>query len=185
MKRCNKCGNEKPLDDFAICRGSKDGRQITCRACKREHYLANKERYQARHRAWREANPGRNAELAREWRQANPERAAQGVRRWNQENPERALERSRRRRARRQEATVESFTADELLASWAERGLSGCTYCPDGEYEHADHVVPLARGGSHSIDNLVPACERCNTSKGAKLLADWLPAHQARLAASA
>ncbi|MFI8830536.1 HNH endonuclease [Streptomyces afghaniensis] len=33
---------------------------------------------------------------------------------------------------------------------------------------HVDHLVPLARGGAHSLSNLVPACQRCNTSKGAK-----------------
>jgi 5-methylcytosine-specific restriction endonuclease McrA len=36
-----------------------------------------------------------------------------------------------------------------------------------------DHVVPLARGGGHSIDNVVPACRPCNRSKGGKLVADW------------
>ncbi len=35
-------------------------------------------------------------------------------------------------------------------------------------------VIPLARGGTHDIDNLVPACASCNSSKGAKLPAiEW------------
>ncbi len=37
-----------------------------------------------------------------------------------------------------------------------------------------DHILPLSRGGSHSIDNVVPACHTCNRSKAAKLLLDWL-----------
>lgn len=32
----------------------------------------------------------------------------------------------------------------------------------------ADHVIPLARGGSHDITNLVPACLPCNSSRGGK-----------------
>lgn len=32
-----------------------------------------------------------------------------------------------------------------------------------------DHIIPLARGGSHTSDNTQCACLRCNTSKGAKL----------------
>ncbi len=26
----------------------------------------------------------------------------------------------------------------------------------------ADHVIPLRRGGSNDLDNLIPACTRCN-----------------------
>jgi 5-methylcytosine-specific restriction endonuclease McrA len=30
-----------------------------------------------------------------------------------------------------------------------------------------DHVIPVAIGGGHGLDNLVPACTRCNYSRGA------------------
>ncbi len=33
-----------------------------------------------------------------------------------------------------------------------------------------DHVVPKAKGGRTSWDNIVTACQRCNLKKGAKLL---------------
>jgi 5-methylcytosine-specific restriction endonuclease McrA len=32
-----------------------------------------------------------------------------------------------------------------------------------------DHVIPLALGGDHSLSNLRPACQRCNSSTGASL----------------
>ncbi len=35
---------------------------------------------------------------------------------------------------------------------------------------HVDHIVPLSRGGTDAISNLVTTCHHCNTSKGAKLL---------------
>jgi len=34
-----------------------------------------------------------------------------------------------------------------------------------------DHVLPIAAGGAHSIENLVPACAHCNATKNAKILA--------------
>lgn len=45
-----------------------------------------------------------------------------------------------------------------------------CGYCGRKLHHkwHVDHVVPQAHGGSSSIDNLLPACHRCNLSKGAK-----------------
>lgn len=33
-----------------------------------------------------------------------------------------------------------------------------------------DHVIPQAQGGSHGIENLVPACRQCNSQKGARTL---------------
>ncbi|QOH59936.1 hypothetical protein C6Y44_27815 (plasmid) [Rhodococcus rhodochrous] len=34
---------------------------------------------------------------------------------------------------------------------------------------HFDHVVPLARGGEHSNDNLRPAHAGCNLRKGSSM----------------
>lgn len=38
---------------------------------------------------------------------------------------------------------------------------------------HCDHVHPKSKGGSDDLDNLVTACESCNTSKGDKLIHEW------------
>jgi 5-methylcytosine-specific restriction endonuclease McrA len=35
-----------------------------------------------------------------------------------------------------------------------------------------DHVVPRSRGGPHTWDNLVSACQQCNHRKGGKTLAE-------------
>jgi 5-methylcytosine-specific restriction endonuclease McrA len=40
-----------------------------------------------------------------------------------------------------------------------------CAYC-GGVADGWDHVVPLARGGSHTVDNLAPCCQPCNLRKG-------------------
>lgn len=46
------------------------------------------------------------------------------------------------------------------------RDGSRCVYCGATEHLTLDHVIPRARGGSSTWDNLVTACHRCNTSKG-------------------
>lgn len=48
-----------------------------------------------------------------------------------------------------------------------------CLYCAADGPSEVEHVVPVSRGGAHDELNLVPACRRCNASKGKKLLSEW------------
>ena len=89
-----------------------------------------------------------------------------------------AVSRSRRARAarkrkRRLGAVVNDLTADEwaaIKAAW-----NGCAYC--GATETAlqrDCVMAISRGGRYTIDNVVPACASCNTSKCNEEVTTWL-----------
>lgn len=45
-----------------------------------------------------------------------------------------------------------------------------CTYCGQAGTDvelQVDHIIPVARGGSHHISNLTTACRECNQKKGA------------------
>jgi 5-methylcytosine-specific restriction endonuclease McrA len=44
-----------------------------------------------------------------------------------------------------------------------------CQYC-GAQAENIDHVVPKSRGGTHTWDNVVAACRRCNAAKEDRLL---------------
>jgi 5-methylcytosine-specific restriction endonuclease McrA len=51
----------------------------------------------------------------------------------------------------------------------------------DGFYEpEFDHMESLHDGGSHTADNLVPACLRCNRSKGKRSLLSSLSKAEAK-----
>lgn len=39
-----------------------------------------------------------------------------------------------------------------------------CQYC-GAAAENLDHVIPKSRGGTHTWDNVVAACRRCNSKK--------------------
>lgn len=91
-------------------------------------------------------------------------------------------ESARQRRCRRQrEATAEALTRETRRAIIARDGAT-CYLCgepldlaaafPDPQAVTLDHVVPLARGGAHTPDNLRVACRPCNLRKGDKLPAE-------------
>ena len=70
--------------------------------------------------------------------------------------------------------SVRSISADELAD--LKRDTQVCAYCGDPftrSERTIDHVVPVCRGGAHTLDNIVVACRACNESKGIKSLEDW------------
>lgn len=48
-----------------------------------------------------------------------------------------------------------------------------CVYCGSEHQLECDHIVPLSQGGGNDLSNLTTACKSCNSSKGAKGLAEW------------
>ena len=56
-----------------------------------------------------------------------------------------------------------------------------CVYC-GGSATSIDHVVPRSRGGTHTWDNVVAACRRCNHTKADRSLAElgWHLPHPPR-----
>src|SRR3990167_924352 len=48
----------------------------------------------------------------------------------------------------------------------------GCHYC-GGVANTWDHIVPQKLGGRGFVDNLVPCCQSCNSSKGCKPIYKW------------
>ncbi len=65
------------------------------------------------------------------------------------------------------------LTDDQWAALRAEWG--GCAYCGvAGVPLQRDCVLPISRGGRYTLDNVVPACRSCNTSKCNDEVTGWL-----------
>ena len=137
---------------------------------------ANREKYRERSRNWHRKNraidPSRfrsryserrkgdttegNKATAKAWRVANAEkyRTARAVR-WER--------RRQRKKALSATLTVEQWRA--ILKAY--KGC--CAYCGSKSSNLTqDHIIPVARGGAYSVENIVPACSACNTAKGTK-----------------
>jgi 5-methylcytosine-specific restriction endonuclease McrA len=158
---------------------SQEERKARNREAYRKWREANREQDRERCRKWRDANPERVREQARKRRDANPELDREQSRKWRDANPEQAQKLSRQsqhiRRARK--ANAIDVCAPQVTTAAIDRRFwlfgNACAYCGDDGSLHLDHVDPLARGGLHVPQNLVPACERCNLSKGAKPVEAW------------
>lgn len=69
---------------------------------------------------------------------------------------------------------VSHYTWAEVMHLFLALGKS-CAYCtkPIEGQPDPDHVVPLSRGGSNSITNILPCCGPCNSDKRDLLLGEW------------
>ncbi len=110
------------------------------------------------------------------WRRKNKKKVREYSRRWRQQalakNPRFYADRERDRRARKL-GTKGRHTKDEwdkLVVEFGHR----CAYCLSPADLTEDHLVPLARGGSDFIENILPACRQCNEAKGARDTANFI-----------
>jgi 5-methylcytosine-specific restriction endonuclease McrA len=56
-----------------------------------------------------------------------------------------------------------------------QQAWEGCAYCgARGVPLQRDCVLPISRGGRYTLDNVVPACRSCNTSKCNDEVTTWL-----------
>ena len=89
-----------------------------------------------------------------------------------------AVSRTRRARAaRKRKKRMAAVDHDLTAEQWAaiKDAWEGCAYC--GATEAAlqrDCVMAISRGGRYTIDNVVPACAKCNTSKCNDEVTGWM-----------
>jgi 5-methylcytosine-specific restriction endonuclease McrA len=148
---------------------------------KRSDYLANRDAILASHRAnpqikaYMKAYRKENAEKLREqntaWRLRNPERYEAMRQAWRDEHKAERAHQEGQRRVRKK-GNGGSHTFAEWVAK-CETFSWRCVYCDSGAQMTRDHDVPISRGGSDNIDNIVPACGSCNSSKGARTGAEF------------
>jgi 5-methylcytosine-specific restriction endonuclease McrA len=129
------------------------------------YYLENRAKIREQQRKAVAANPAPNRKRALEWAKQNPEAAKRNHRKWVLENPEKVAAEDRKRRARKLNAEGR-HTAAEIIALFAKQG-GKCAYCRISIKKgyHADHIQPLARGGTNWITNIQLTCADCNFRK--------------------
>lgn len=130
------------------------------RAANPEHARAKDRKNHAKHREKRNA-------YGRQRYHANAAEIQAKHAQYLKDHPEVVATYNRNRKARMNGATIRNFTAaqwEDMKAHYRYR----CVYCgvkPDVLTQ--DHIIPLSKGGDHTMSNIVPACRSCNCSKKA------------------
>jgi 5-methylcytosine-specific restriction endonuclease McrA len=93
---------------------------------------------------------------------------------WAENNPERL----RQRETRRQKLNDGFVITDDLKLQLLKEQNHLCALCGlaivDLSDCEVDHLIPVAKGGSHRDENLVAAHRRCNREKHAKSLRQYV-----------
>lgn len=155
-KRCSRCKEYLELVFFTKNRFQKDGYAGCCRECRKSYRKQPKILKKSRD------------DMAR-WRRNNPNEYALLMHKSYCKNVDSHKEHDRIKRAKRfPDATIIPFSE----AQWQDRIKEfnySCAYCLKHESECGpmtmDHMKSLKMGGEHSIENVVPSCSSCNTSK--------------------
>lgn len=165
------------------CVTCEQARRTKYRTERRDEYLAARRVMEKRRRdgdleasrelsrQWRANNREKSRECVRisraKWRLANPEADAEQAKRWRQKNLPKLCEYARTRRSRKLNAGGE--VSAEQISDLLHRQHRKCAYCTVKlkRVFHADHIMPLSRGGSNFIGNIQILCKTCNLRKNA------------------
>ena len=126
---------------------------------KRAHFLLNEERARESSKKWSHANRSEVTARNRKWRRANPDR-----RRFHESARERRLHNT----------PIHLLPTNAQLAEWKELYGQRCCYCESTENLTLEHIVPISKGGFHTLENILWACRSCNSSKKDETFIIWL-----------
>ena len=168
MKKCTKCMEWKDVHEFFSDSSKKDGLCPSCASCYRSYYESVRDRRLKQKKAYREKNSSAISAYRVKHYAENKDRYLSYAIEYARDNQDRRRATESCRRARKN-GSVGSFTADDL-ARIVESQKWRCACCHKsikGGY-HADHIQPLALGGSSDRFNIQALCPACNMSKGPK-----------------
>jgi 5-methylcytosine-specific restriction endonuclease McrA len=114
-------------------------------------------------RRWRERHPDEHAAEARAFYARHKKRLDARIAAYHRAHPEVGRAKANKYRARRA-AAEGSFTPEQWLRLVKAYG-GRCAYCGEKAPLVVEHVVPVSRGGTNYIENIVPACQPCNARK--------------------
>ena len=152
-RRCNDCGEDKPIPDLVRNDKCKHGVRKLCKEC---NVIRSQTRHDPKQKS--EYDKARRKLKGDELRAYDRNRAKLPHRRAAHN------EDTRKRRAKLKNAIPKDYDRDGVLAMYKlAQKFSKLT----GVEMHVDHIIPLACGGEHNVGNLQLLAGTLNVAKGA------------------
>ena len=194
-------GPTLPITEFGNKSSNKDGYCTLCKVCNRARIKKwqqdNKDKMHAYGKIYREQHPDAAREREHRWRKNNPDKARAKVKRyrdshldeqhererkWRQNNPEYVRRSAQNRRSKKKELPSTFTQSDRDITLKYFNGT--CAYCghPPKLWDnprvlHQDHFIPMNKDGGYTPDNIVSACQSCNSSKRDHDPFKWIAEH--------
>ncbi len=182
MRICSLCKREQAEERYSPDGRLPSGLQSQCKGCRtinqkryyannrrdilaRAHdaYCANPEPVRAAYRIYYWNNRNERSAAARRWAVEHPDLRRKYEADYREANRERVRYYTKHYYARRR-ANGGYIGYADWLERCAEFG-NRCAYCASAGPLEMEHITPVSRGGTHTLDNVVPACVHCNRSK--------------------
>lgn len=195
-KVCKTCQESKPLDEYHNEKRGKFGKRSVCKVCynsKQKTYRQTPEaqaKIKAARERWYEENPDYNRwyyeenrervlDINKTWKIANPDYMPEYLSRYLEEYSQRpeVKEAARVKTANRRKGMVgelPKYCLSRLIAMYGESCLN--PECDGSDpILTIDHVVPVSKGGTNTMDNTQLLCYTCNRRKGNRNNNDYRP----------
>lgn len=168
----------------ADCSKESDSKGLCKSHYDKQNYIIKRDKILAQTKAYAAANKDSIRAYQKEWRSNNKKKISSKNKRnylarkdhydnyraeWRIKNRLKWNGYRSTRRMREKENGIFFITAKE----YRKLERDSCFYCGSYENPTIDHVVPIVRGGKHSIGNIVVACKSCNSQKNAKTITEW------------
>lgn len=199
MKECTKCRETKVINEFYLDKKKKDGLFSACKSCikrsnkaykalevspetrkayNKKYYSNNSEKIikKVQDRLLVKDNKENKIAYDKEYSSKNRDRYNECQRKYAKTDSGKASQ-SVRRTLRRERIIItddSTITKDALVELFIEQN-NKCFHCGivlDKETPraiHLDHIIPLSKGGQHTLSNVKWSCADCNMKKGCKL----------------
>jgi len=146
MKKCSKCGIQKPLSDFNKNKSKNDGLGTECKPCARQNL-----------KKWQSENPEKQKANKKKWYKNNLNKVRTQSKNWRENNPDRYKVHMRTSTLKKYNLTIESFEEKRLAQN------NKCEICQEtlksGFELHIDHCH-----ATNKVRGLL--CIHCNTLLG-------------------